>query len=72
MNKTEVIKQLKKAHFKQLFDKEAIERVLDEYAQQVSRKLEHHKDATVGLWATDRPDLIKDPQGVLFRIEFKK
>lgn len=24
------------------------------------KRLEHHKDSTVGLWATDRPDLIPE------------
>jgi len=38
MNKAELIKQLRKAHEKQLFDDEAVERVLDEYAQQEARK----------------------------------
>lgn len=32
-------------------------------------KLEHHHAATVGLYATDRPDLINDPKKVLFRID---
>ena len=31
-------------------------------------KLRHFRDATVGLWATDRPDLVSDPDNVLFRI----
>ncbi len=30
--------------------------------------LQHHMDTTMGLWATDRPDLIHDPKGILFRI----
>jgi len=34
------------------------------------KKLEHHKDTTVGLWATDRPDLIKDEKGIMFQISF--
>ena len=38
MNKAELIKQLRKAHEKQLFDDEAVERVLDEYAQQEKRE----------------------------------
>jgi hypothetical protein len=31
-------------------------------------KLEHHESTTVGLWATDRPDLVEDPKGVMFQI----
>ena len=31
--------------------------------------LQHHKDTTVGLYATDRPDLIHDPKKVMFRIK---
>lgn len=33
------------------------------------KDLEHHKSTTTGLWATDRPDLIKDPDKVLFQIK---
>ena len=32
------------------------------------RSLEHHQATTVGLWATDRPDLIDDPKKLLFEI----
>jgi hypothetical protein len=31
-------------------------------------KLEHHEATTVGLWATDRPDLVEDPKGIMFQI----
>ena len=31
-------------------------------------KLEHHEATTVGLFATDRPDLINDPDKVMFEI----
>ena len=31
-------------------------------------KLEHFRDTTIGLWATDRPDLIDDPKKLLFEI----
>ena len=41
-----------------------IERITIEY----SKHLEHHKDTTVGLWATDRPELINDPKKLLFEI----
>ena len=33
-------------------------------------ELEHHEATTIGLWATDRPDLITDPSNVLFRIGY--
>ena len=42
------------------FVPDAIERV---------KNLEHHKTTTVGLWATDRPDLIDDPKKLLFEIK---
>jgi len=32
------------------------------------KSLLHHETTTVGLWATDRPDLIDDPKNVLFQI----
>lgn len=41
----------------------------DELAKYIN-KLEHHKDTTVGLWATDRPDLIKDEKEVMFQISY--
>lgn len=37
-------------------------------AVEYSKHLEHHKDTTVGLWATDRPELIDDPKKLLFEI----
>ena len=36
------------------------------------KTLQHDKDSTSGLWATDRPDLINDPEGVLFYIGDKE
>ena len=52
-------KQLKKSlEYKQLklrFDKEFLE-------------LRHYKDLTEGLYATDRPDLLEDPNNLLFKI----
>jgi len=33
------------------------------------KNLEDHKATTVGLWATDRPDLIDDPKKLLFEIK---
>ena len=41
--------------------------VLD--ASERVKNLEHHKATTVGLWATDRPDLIDDPKKLLFEIK---
>jgi len=32
------------------------------------KKLRHHRDTTVGLWATDRPDLVNDPKNIMFRL----
>jgi len=32
------------------------------------QELEYYRDTTTGLWATDRPDLVHDPKGILFRI----
>lgn len=34
------------------------------------QNLSHHMTTTVGLHATDRPDLITDPKKVLFEIKF--
>lgn len=36
-------------------------------------KLEHHKDTTVGLWATDKPDLIpQEIKELFFEITYDK
>tara|TARA_R110002020_G_C16048518_1_gene754371 strand:+ start:387 stop:659 length:273 start_codon:yes stop_codon:yes gene_type:complete len=32
------------------------------------KELEHYRDTTLGLFATDRPDLINDPQKIMFEI----
>jgi hypothetical protein len=34
------------------------------------QNLEHHKATTVGLWATDRPDLLDEEKGFHWQIEF--
>lgn len=39
------------------------------YPSERVKELEHHRDTTVGLWATDRPDLIDDPKKLLFEIK---
>lgn len=38
------------------------------FAESYNSKLEHYKATTVGLWATDRHDLIDDSKGVMFEI----
>lgn len=32
------------------------------------KELEHYRDTTLGLYATDRPDLIKDAQNIMFEL----
>ncbi len=44
-------------------DVRAIEEVLTEL-----RGLQHYKTTTTGLWATDRPELIKDSQQIMFQV----
>ncbi len=31
--------------------------------------LRHYRDTTVGLWATDKPEKVQDPDGVMFKLE---
>jgi hypothetical protein len=33
------------------------------------KTLTHYKDTTLGLWATDRPDKVSDPDGILFQLK---
>jgi hypothetical protein len=40
-----------------------------ELIDQYIAPLEHHKDSTVGLWATDREDAVGDKE-LFFQIEF--
>lgn len=40
--------------------------------QEEYKQLIHFRDSTCGLWATDRPDKVSDPEKLLFRIEDKK
>ena len=47
------------------FDFNGMAKMLNNY----SKELQHHRDITVGLWATDRPDLIEDPKKLLFEIK---
>lgn len=32
--------------------------------------LDHHMSITCGLWATDQPDKVQDPENLLFQITF--
>ena len=44
---------------------------LEEHLKEQNTKLLHHKDTTVGLWATDRPDLIPESvKDLFFQITF--
>jgi hypothetical protein len=41
-------------------------------AREVVHKLKHfihYRDTTVGLWATDKPEKVQDPEKVMFRLE---
>lgn len=40
-------------------------RLLDD----TERAVKYHIDSIVGLWVTDRPDLVEDPQKVLFQLQ---
>lgn len=33
------------------------------------KELQHYKDTTVGLWATDRPDMVQDPKKIMFQLK---
>lgn len=33
-------------------------------------KMQHYIDTSQGLWATDRPDLVEDPLGILFQLTY--
>tara|TARA_R110000796_G_scaffold208862_1_gene325211 strand:+ start:338 stop:553 length:216 start_codon:yes stop_codon:yes gene_type:complete len=43
--------------------------LMEKYKESELKELQHHKDITVGLWATDRLDLIEDPKKLLFEIK---
>jgi len=43
------------------------ESVADDIVE-LTKELQYHTDITKGLWATDRPDLVYYPKGILFRI----
>ena len=53
------------------FNRTAHHLALEQWAGQAEQKikeLQHHKDTTIGLYATDRPDLIVDNDNVMFQI----
>jgi len=33
------------------------------------KRLQHYHDTTICFWATDRPDKVNDPDGVLFQLK---
>ena len=39
-----------------------------EKAEAKIKELEHYRDTTLGLYATDKPDLIKDEQNLMFEL----
>jgi hypothetical protein len=39
------------------------------YSSDRVKNLEHYKTTTLGLWATDRPDLVNDPKNIMFEIK---
>ena len=48
-----------------------LDSIPEEINEEKLKKLEHHKSTTVGLWATDKPEMI--PEGLkkwFFRITF--
>ena len=50
-------------------DKYKEEWIFVQESSEMINKLKHHKTTTVGLWATDRPDLLDDPKKLLFEIK---
>jgi len=48
-----------------MYELEKVTQILLETIQE----LEHYKATTLGLYATDRPDLVEDKQNVLFEIK---
>ncbi len=39
------------------------QKILDEL-----KYLRHYRDSTVGLWATDKPEKVQDPENVMFML----
>ena len=53
------------------FDSYKYIQAIKEWAKEAEtyiKRLEHHRDTTVGLYATDRPRLVHDPKNLMFRI----
>lgn len=40
-----------------------------ENINELIKSLHHYRDTTVGLWATDKPEKVQDPEGVMFKLE---
>ena len=54
------------------YDRMKYQLALEEWAGEAEahiKKLEHYRDGTVGLWATDSPELISDNVSLLFKLE---
>ena len=54
------------------YNRDAYQKALEKWAKDAvlqMKKLEHHEATTMGLWATDRPDLIQDPKKIMFQIK---
>jgi len=52
-----------------MFDRNSLADLMERYAQQNNKDLKHYQDTTVGLWATDRPDLIIDDKKIMFKLK---
>jgi hypothetical protein len=53
---------------KGMYDFNSLANLLTEFA----KELQHHRDTTIGLWATDRPDLVSDPKAIMFQLKDQK
>jgi hypothetical protein len=52
---------------KELISYEKYQRKIDELQIKID-ELQYFKDSNTGLWVTDRPDLIQDPEKVMYQI----
>ena len=48
-----------------MYELEKVTQILLETIQE----LEHHKTKTIGLWATDKLDLVEDPNNIMYEIK---
>lgn len=48
---------------------ECLKQIPNEYVMSAYNKLEYYATLTEGMWATDRPDLVVDPQNILFELK---